>query len=155
MVVKKQSRHKNWQQILSSVELEIQPVKIQVLLKDNSEVKSVKFFEEVDSATFCFCLTAGLLAHINVNVLVPGLAAEDVLFGLPLLNHIGVDTKEILKKNRDNLDGAGCSDIKTNESDGVMGKVGCLTIAKLNRVYGDEPKKVLETMIDLELTTSK
>lgn len=61
-------------------------------------------------------ITVGPLALVNVVLLVldDELAAEDVLLGLPLLQHLGIDTKTMLEKHRDNLDGAVRSDEPIN-----------------------------------------
>lgn len=125
----------------------IQPIKIQVALKDDSEAKIFNFSKVWTVPRIVLRLTTGPLALVNVTFLIPDdeLAAEDVLLGLPLLQHLGIDTKTMLEQNRDNLDGADCSAILPSLSQEGIGKVGRLMIARLNRQRGDEPSTMHST----------
>lgn len=116
----------------------IDPIKIQVALKANDDAKSFRFTRTWTTPRLVLRLNAGPLALNNATFLVPDgeLAAEDLLIGLPILQHLGIDTKAMLEKHRDVLDGADCSTIRS-PSLSTNGKVGRLMIARLNRIEGD------------------
>lgn len=81
-----------------------------------------------------FRLTVGQIDHLYVTFIVPydELAAEDVLLRLPLQQNFGIDTNTMLDKNRKKINGAGCSDIQLNVSEGGTGNVERVMIAKMN-----------------------
>ena len=87
-------------------------------------------------------LNAGPLALLNLTFLVPDdeLADGDMLIGLPVLKHLGIDTKTMLEQNRDVLDGADCSSVRSPSLSGRDGHVSRLMMARLNRVIGDTTK---------------
>lgn len=56
-------------------------------------------------------VAAGPLVLVTITFLVPNedIAVEDLLIGLPVLQHLGVDTKILPDERRDLLDCADCS----------------------------------------------
>lgn len=58
-------------------------------------------------------LSAGRLALTNVSFLVADndLSCEYLLFGFPVLHHLGIDSRTLLERNRVTLDGTYCSSI--------------------------------------------
>lgn len=69
----------------------------------------------------------------NVTFLVADadLAAEELLIGLPLLRHLGANTKTLLERQREKLGGSDCSIIKRDVRGGSK---SWLMIARLNRI---------------------
>ena len=66
------------------------------------------------------------------------LAADDMLIGLPVLRHLGIDRKTLLEEKRDVLDGADCSTIRSPPLSGRHGKISRLMIARLHQVKNDD-----------------
>lgn len=60
-------------------------------------------------------LAAGSLALVGVTFLVldADFAVKNLLVGLPVLQHLGIDTKTLLEQRRDVIDGANCSTIRS------------------------------------------
>lgn len=114
----------------------IKPVTMQVSLKVGSDAEKFTFSRTWTPTRIVMKLAAGPLALLNVELLVADadLAAEDVLIGLPVLRHLGVDTKTLLEERRDLLNGMDCSSIPATEQKGLPGRVGRLMIARLNRI---------------------
>ena len=85
-------------------------------------------------------LFTGTLALVNVTFLVADdeLAAEDLLIGLPILQHLGIDSKSLLEQKRDLLDGVDCSAVRDLPGATRGGKVSRLMLARLNQVSNDE-----------------
>lgn len=84
---------------------EIELVKIQVPLKDSSEINNFKFSKTWKVPRIVFCLTGGPLALENGPFIVSDgeFAAENVLLALTLLKHLGIDTKTMLENIATNL----------------------------------------------------
>lgn len=123
----------------------IQPVKIQVAVRDNSHAKRFKLSKTwTVRQCIVLCLTTGPPALVNITFLFHDdvFAAEDVLLILPLLKHLVISTTKMLEKHHGNLDSADCYDIQPNDSDRKMGVVGRLMIERLKHLHGYEPKNV-------------
>lgn len=82
-------------------------------------------------------LITGSSALNNVRFLVAGadLSAADALIGLPVLRHLGVETKTILERDRERLDGSDCFVVSLPPNEG---SISHLMIARHNRIV-DEP----------------
>jgi hypothetical protein len=70
---------------------------------------------------------------VNVTYLVADadLAEGDLLIGLPVLQHLGADTKTLLDRNRDVFDGVDCTGIGKNDDVGTVGRLMTLRLNKL------------------------
>lgn len=110
----------------------IKPVTLQVALKSETKAQSFTFSRTWTPPRTILKLSAGPLALLNVRYLVAesNLTAEDVLIGLPVLRHFGVDTKTLLEERRDLLDGSDCSNVEA----GKGGTVSRLMVARLHCV---------------------
>lgn len=76
------------------------------------------------------------------------LAVEDLLIGLPVLQHLDIDTKTLLEQKRDVLDGFDCSSIRNTPSGTRGGQVSRLMIARLNRVSNSDAEPSLTSKAD-------
>lgn len=123
----------------------IDPVFLQVALKQGDNAEKFTFSRTWTPPRTVLQLLVGPLALVNVTYLVADadLAAESLLIGLPVLQHLGVDTKTLLEERRDRLDGADCSAVKAATSGSGGGRVSRLMIARLNRVTNDSVEPVI------------
>lgn len=114
----------------------IPPISLQVALKDGDDPQKFTFSRTWTPPRTVLLLSAGPLALVNVTFLVADadLSVEDLLIGLPVLQHLGVDTKTLLEERRDLLDGSDCSSIGAANTGTPGGQVSRLMIARLNRV---------------------
>lgn len=121
-------------------------VKLQVALKEGEEAKEFSFSRSWTTPRTILQLSSGPLALVNVTYLVADaqLAVEDLLIGLPILKHLGIDTKTLLEERRDLLDGADCSTIRAASSGLHGGQVSRLMVARLNRTTNDAVEPVME-----------
>lgn len=77
---------------------------------------------------------------VNVFILVTDadLVVGDLFTGLAILQLLGVDTKTLLEKRRDLLDGSDCSSIRVANVGTNGGRVSRLMIARLSRLPNPE-----------------
>lgn len=66
---------------------------------------------------------------------------EDLRIGLPILQHLRVDTKSLLKEPRDLLDGSDCAGERASSRDGMVGRLGRFMISGLNCIGNDAIQK--------------
>ena len=118
----------------------IDKVSLQVALKDSSKAQSFSFSRTWTPPRIIFQLFTGTLALVNVTFLVADdeLASEDLLIGLPILRHLGIDSKTLLEQKRDLLDGIDCSSVRQYQCATHGGKISRLMLARINRVSNDE-----------------
>lgn len=90
------------------------------------------------------------MALINITYLVADgdLAVQDLLIGLPVLKHLGVDTKLLLEVRRALLDGPYCSTTRAVGNGTHGGQVSRLMIARLNRVLNKSVEAVMNASND-------
>lgn len=119
----------------------IAPVHIQVAIKSDSEPSTFTFSRIWQVPRLILELASGRLALRNISFLVADseLAAEDLLIGLPVLKHLGIDSKTLLERNRATLDGTDCDLVRPRQDVSTCGTLGRLLIARLQRVKGPEP----------------
>lgn len=118
----------------------------QVALKEDFDAKKFTFSGSWTAPRTMLKLSAGPLALLNVEYLVTDmeLAAEDLLMGLPVLRHFGVDNETLLEDRRNLLSETDCSNAAPNNQDG---RVGRLMIARLKHF-----KRLPRRYIDKQLT---
>lgn len=130
---------------------------LQVALKNGSSAET--FFSPTwTPPCVVLKLISGPLALVNVTFLVvdADLFAEGLSIGLPVLQHLGVNTKTLLEQRRDALDGSDCSSVSKAISGENGGYVRRLMVARTNR--DEEPLEILGKLPNshaLGLTTSK
>ncbi len=85
----------------------ITPVKIQVDLSAGGEAQELSFYTTWTCPRIFLHLAAGQLALFNVRFLVADgvLSSGDLIVGLPVLQHLKVDNRTLLEKDRASLDG--------------------------------------------------
>lgn len=112
----------------------IDPVTVSVALKKDEEAQQFSFSRTWTVPRIILSLPSGKLAMLNVCFLVADddLACESVLVGLPLLEHMKVDTKTMLDENRDRLDGIDCGMVGNPTRGGSTGYVGRVMVARYN-----------------------
>lgn len=81
-------------------------------------------------------MAAAPLALVNVTFLVADadLAAEELLSGHPVLQHLDFDTKTLFEEKRDMLDGIDCSAVPNSTAVSRSGYVSRLTVSHLNNL---------------------
>lgn len=92
------------------------------------------------------------LKNIKFLVVDNELACEDVLIGLPVLQHRGIDSRTLLERNRAVFDGTDWSSVKKISTDNPSGVLGRLARAREKRQAEGchdvpHPKRVL-TLVD-------
>lgn len=114
----------------------IEEVTLQVALKEGDSAQLFTFSRSWTPPRTILRLAAGPLALVNVTYLVADddLAVEDLLIGLPVLQHLGIDTKSLLESKRDVLDGIDCSSVRSSTGTTCGGHVSRLISSRLNRV---------------------
>lgn len=92
-------------------------------------------------------LSPGSLDLTNIKYLVADaeIATEELLIGLSLSIHLGVDTKELLEPQRDVLDEANCSAVQLGTD---IGPVSHIMISRFNRVK-DDPSKTCQKKLQV------
>lgn len=115
----------------------IQSLSLQVALKEDDDAQSFTFSRAWTPPRIVLRLSTGPLALTNVKFLVADadLAAEDILIGLPVLRHLGVDTRTMLERDRKRLDGSDCSVVSPPAKGGSVSR---LMIARHNLII-EEP----------------
>eukprot|EP00737_Agarophyton_chilense_P003792 gb/GEZJ01004544.1/.p1 GENE.gb/GEZJ01004544.1/~~gb/GEZJ01004544.1/.p1 ORF type:complete len:294 (-),score=41.13 gb/GEZJ01004544.1/:342-1223(-) len=118
----------------------ITPVPLQVTLKDKDVPQTFSFWRSWAPPRTTLKLSAGPLALVNITFLVADeeLTAEDLLIGLPVLEHLGVDTKTLLEEKRNFLDGFDCSSVCASQSSVLGGQLSRLMIARSNQLPNSE-----------------
>ena len=94
----------------------IKPVTMLVALRNRKNPDSFQFSRSYTIPRLILHLSAGQLALTKAMFLVSDddLAEEDLLIGLPLLRHLGIDSRTMLENNRSQLHGTDCSDVRTH-----------------------------------------
>lgn len=128
----------------------ITPVKIQVALTTSAEPELFTFSRKWNAPRIVMELSSGRLALHNVSFLVADahLACEDILFGYPILQHLGIDSRTLLERNRSVIDGTDCSPVGHPTIGQKGGSLGRLMIARLQRIQGSDP--LTESQITLD-----
>ena len=113
----------------------IEPVTLSVALKAGETAQRFSFSRSWTPPRTVLHLSSGQLALVNVTYLVADgeLTCEDLLIGLPVLQHLHVDTRTLLENNRAELDGSDCSNIGHRTMENRHGTVSRMMIARLNR----------------------
>lgn len=78
-------------------------------------------------------LSSGRMAFNNISFLISdaALASEDLLIGLPVLEHLGIDFRTLLERNRAQIDGTDFSTVPLHTENNMCGSIGRLMIANL------------------------
>lgn len=89
----------------------IEPIGIRVALKQGEDVQGFSFSRTRQVPLTVLHLASGQLSLANITFFVAGdeLVCEDLIIGLPVLQHLRVDTRTLLENNRPVLDDADCS----------------------------------------------
>lgn len=82
------------------------PISLQVALKNGEDTQKVSFLKTITAPRAVLRLAAASLVSANVSFLIADadLAVEDLLIDLPVLQHLGINTKTLLGERRDLLD---------------------------------------------------
>lgn len=112
---------------------------LQFSLKNGTEASLYTFSRTWTPPCTTLRLATGPLALLKVCFLVAdegSLAVEDLLLGLPVLRHLGIDTKTLLEERREELQGMDCSTVtgKATES----GRLRRLMVVRLNHVSNED-----------------
>lgn len=112
----------------------INPVTVQVALKDQSDAQKFKFSREWAVPRLVLHLSVGPPALLNVTFLVVDaeLAENDILIGQPVLKHLGIDSKTMLENNRAELNETDSSGVVRDDM--VPSTVGRILIARIRGV---------------------
>ena len=119
----------------------IKPVRLCVALKSEEEAQTFSFSRSWTSLRTVLHLASGQLALANVTFLAAddNLVCEDLLIGLPVSQHLQVDTGTLLENNRSVLDGADCSSV-ANPTLNRGGSVTRMMICLLYRIQESETR---------------
>lgn len=84
-------------------------------------------------------LAVGALALLNCEHVVvdEDMSVEDLLIGLPLLQHVEFDIKKILEGRHNLLDGTNCENTRPNGRHAREGRVGRLMAVSFNHVLNE------------------
>lgn len=127
----------------------IASIRLQIAVTDGIDARKFTFSRTWIVLRTIGKLGGGPLAHLNVEYLVAytDLSVEDLLLGLMVLHHLGVDTNTFLKERRDLLDGSDCSSIKSSDQKQKTGPGSRLMTALLNCVVN---KPIADNKIRLQ-----
>lgn len=123
----------------------IDPVTIEVALRQGKNTQSFTFSRSWLAPRLVLHLSSGRMALCNISFLVADddLACEDLLIGLPVLQHLRIDSKTLLENNRATLDGTDCAEVG-NPTATHIGRVGHFMVARTMRVKGNSYKHGIE-----------
>lgn len=118
----------------------IAPIKIQVALKETGNPATFSFSRTWQVPRLVLKLSAGKMALLNVTFLVADddTACEDLLLGLPVLRHLGIDSRTLLEQKWSSLDGTDCAGIDGHQSSNMIGLLGRLIVARMQRDDDDK-----------------
>lgn len=130
----------------------IKTIKLRVALKNGEDEHSFSFSRSWTCPRTVMHLASGQLALTNVTFLVADaeLACEPLIIGLPVIQHLQVDTRTLLENNRDVLDGADCSHIRNTANDSRGGTVSRMMISRLNGERTSDNDQAKATDIDMD-----
>lgn len=116
----------------------IAPVQSKVALIASDEAQSFCFSRTWTVLRTVLHLASRRLALRNLTYLIAhdDLACEDLFIGLPVLQHLKVDSKILLESNRASLDGTDCTLIPHSTAP-VRGVVSRLMISGMSRLPGN------------------
>lgn len=119
----------------------IDPVSIQVALSSTDKPESFTFSRLWKVPRLILELSTGSLALTNILFLVSdaALSSEELLIGLPVFQHLGIDSRTLLERNRAALDGTDCSTVSHPTVTESCGSLGRLMIPRIQRVVEREP----------------
>eukprot|EP00171_Calliarthron_tuberculosum_P003723 IDg3723t1 len=106
-------------------------------LAEAAELKSFNFSRTWTVPRTTLHLSTGPMALRNISFLVSDahLACESILIGLPVLRHLHIDSRTLLERNREALDGTNCAEVG-NPTTEQLGAIGRLMLAMLQGVKG-------------------
>lgn len=137
----------------------IAPMRLQVPLKRGQDDKAQTFtFSHTWTAPRTIMhLSSGQLALSNVKFLVSddALVSEDLLIGLPVLEHLQVETRTLLERNRSALDGADCFEVASPMIDERSGTVSRMMISRLNRSVNTEESDERQSFVHFNSVRSE
>lgn len=115
-------------------------VRLTVALKAGEEAQTFLFSRSCLAPRTILHLASEKLALVNITFLVADddLPCEDLLIGLPVLQHLKIDTRTLLENNRAELGGADCTlgmDPLVNMTGGYVSR---LMVARLNHLPNRE-----------------
>lgn len=118
----------------------IKPVSIQVPLTAEEKPKTFDFSRQWTVPRLVLNLSSGRMPLTTITFLVADddLACEDILIGLPVLEHMEIDSRTMLERNRAVLDGTDCANIGNPSAFGASGVLGRLILSREERTYGDQ-----------------
>lgn len=133
----------------------LHPVPMQVSLKYGSDAEKFTLSRTWTAPLTILKLSAGPLEHLNEYYIVTdaNIFSDNILHGLLVLCHLGVDTKTLLEESRDLLDVSDCSYVNADRK-GKGGSVSLLMLSRINCVTKEVviDKKVTSTTSDVVLT---
>lgn len=104
---------------------EITPVSLRVARKKDKNPDKFTFCRTWTPPRTVIHLSAGQMALVIVTYTVSNSerTAEDLLIGLPILQHLGIDSKSLLEERSDQLDGSDCFNLGDSKSMARSGQV--------------------------------
>lgn len=114
----------------------ISPITLQVALKRVKDAQSFKFSRRWHIPRTTLHLFSGKLAVMNVTFLVDDdeFASEGLIVDRPILEHMNIDTKTLLKSNRAALDGIDCSALGNPTMEAQGGYVSRIMSARADTI---------------------
>lgn len=124
-----------------------EPIFLQVALKYGDAAQSSTFSGTGTPPQTILRLAAGPVLLVKVTFLVSDveLGVEDFLFGLPILEHLVVDTKTLLEDKRNFVDGYDCSDIGREPTACKGVHISGLMTARLNQIIFNSNSTAVES----------
>lgn len=111
----------------------ITPINIQISLRDSGTPASFTFSRTWHVPCLVLQLSERQRAFLNVTFCVADdeTTGEDLLVGLLVLCHLGIDSRTLLEQKWSSLDGTDCSNVANYRYDGRTGRIGRLFLARL------------------------
>lgn len=119
----------------------INPVKVQMALKDDEDSQTFNFSPLWTVSLIILHLLVESLALLGVTFLVADndLAENDLLIGLPMLEHLVINSKTILENKKAQWNDTDCSNVVRDIK--VLSTVGRIFVTRIKRVKSDDEIK--------------
>lgn len=116
----------------------IHPIEIEVALTSTDRAETFQFSRVWKVPHLVMELPSRRLARTKTSFSDAAIASEDVIIGLPVLQHLGIDSRTLLERNHARLCDPHCVSVPHPSVSKTCGSLGRLMITRHHRLNGRE-----------------